>query len=253
MSSDKLFFPISPDTAPEHLAGWLFFGAKLKRVVGEPMHIEEVESITQMQEIVRDGKADLIFASPFQISHLFRDHEFIPLARPKSLTYGAVILTHKNGAIKEVTDFQSSHTIAITDSPELQQLGMILLEPSGVKKEETQIIICNNPLAAVKKLINQECDLIIVTEAFYQDLSATVKRNLYQLVATNPNDVKGFSYALMLHPKQAQFKAPIQEYLACMHDTDKNTLEEMGLEGWSIFENEEEFDLIIRLVDTLSS
>src|SRR5690554_37958 len=73
---------IAPDFAPEHFAGWHLFNTLMQRKTGLALRLLTSASASEQAQLITDGKADIIYANPFDAASMVRDAGYVALVRP---------------------------------------------------------------------------------------------------------------------------------------------------------------------------
>jgi len=241
---------ISPDFKPDLISGWFFFNTWLQKQLGEGVHLEIHQDFKEQHDAIENGKVDLIYANPFDISQLVRDKGFLPVVKPAAKPDEAIIACHA-GSFTEVKDLPTNIKIAQTDTPDVNTIGMIMLEPADIDKTTVEIIQCDNFVVVAKQLMRGDADVGFFLAESFNELSALVKKDLYPLVSSQ---IHMIHHAMLVSPKMAAQKDQLEKLLIAM-SSDDNSKKILGEIGVSQFEtmSAEDAEFMIDLMDTLTT
>lgn len=242
-------FTVSPDFGPEHLAGWYVFNTWLQRILGEAVHLEIYPDFNSQRKAITADKVDLIYANPYDASILVREKGFVPLARPRGKSDEAVIAVAASRDINAVEDLGAGITVATTDDPDVHMMGMIMLEPASLNRDNIQIQICGTYVLVAKQLIKGESDAGIFLAEAFTDLSSMVRNQLKVLVRS---DIQVVHHALMMGPALLSHRERLSDALLTMTADAKarGVLAALGFEQWELVD-QEAMEFMIDLMDTL--
>ncbi len=243
-------FTVSPDFDPEKIAGWFIFNTWLQRHLNLPIHLEMFSDFPSQQQAIREDRLDLIYANPYDATMLVREKGFIPIARPIEKQDEAVILVRADSPIQHIDDLKPNLCIASTLDPDVNMIGMIMIEPADIPKDQIRRITKANHLLVAKALLRGEADVGFILQEAFENFSKMLKMQLRPLVTSAIRDI---SHALLVGPRLAKYKPQLLEHLLNMKTDPKgpSVLEGLGFQGWEILEAEE-MEFMIDLMDTLN-
>ena len=67
---------IAPDFAPDRFAGWHMLNTLLQKRTGQAIHLLTPASAAEQAQLIADGKADVVYANPFDASVMVREQGF---------------------------------------------------------------------------------------------------------------------------------------------------------------------------------
>ncbi|MCP4432648.1 MAG: phosphate/phosphite/phosphonate ABC transporter substrate-binding protein [Gammaproteobacteria bacterium] len=241
---------ISPDFKPELIPGWFIFNTWLQKQLGEGIHLEIHQDFKEQHDAIDKGMVDLIYANPFDVSQLVRDKGFIALVKPVCKPDEAIIACH-NGVYDDVKGLPPNIKIAQTDTPDVNTIGMIMLEPADIDKDSAEIVHCDNFVVVAKHLMRGNADVGFFLADSFNELSALVKKELYPLVSSQ---IHMIHHAMLVSPKMAGQKDWLCELLTSMsqNDSGKSMLGEIGVTEFEMM-SEEDAEFMIDLMDTLTT
>lgn len=240
---------VSPDFAPDRISGWFIFNTWLQRQLGTGVHLELYHSFDKQREDIKAGKFDLIYANPFDASMLVRELGFKALVRPIEKVDETIIATNAESDINCVEDLKEGCKLVATDDPDVNRIGMIMLEPADLDYSNTSLQTVNNYIIVAKNILANEADAGFFLKEGYDELSDLIRKQMKILVSSQISVVH---HALLISPKLHKYEEQIQERLVDMANNDKGktVLKSLGLEGWELMA-EEETEFMIDLIDTL--
>ncbi len=242
-------FTVSPDFAPDHMSGWFYFNTWLQRKLGVDIHLELYDTFEQQRMDIRAGKVDMIYANPYDASMLVRELGFKAVVRPVSKRDEAVIVVAADSPIATVEDLGAGTRVATTADPDVDTIGMIMLEPADLDAASVQKHVYNSHVLIAKSLLNGETDVGFVLKQSYDELSDLIRGRLRVLVASQISVVH---HALLVGPAMMDRFDELRDLLVAMPKDEKGVgvLESMEIRGWEPM-SEEQTEFMIDLIDTL--
>lgn len=240
---------VSPDFAPDHIAGWYFFNTWLQRQLGNAVHLELYDSFEQQRHDLRADKIDLIYANPYDASMLVRELGFEAIARPQAQSDETIIACREDAGFDCVEDLQPGARVATTSDPDVHTMGMIMLEPADLDSSNISIAQRGNYVLVAKSLLKREADIGFFLKDGYQDLSTLIQNQMKVLVTSQISVVH---HSLLVGPRMRDQIPLLQERLLEMHQDEKgrSVLESLGFEQWESMDRERT-EFMIDLIDTL--
>lgn len=240
---------VSPDFPPAQIAEWYILNTWLQKQLDTQIHLELYDSFEAQRKAVSEGKIDLIYANPFDASMLVREQGFIAVAKPMDKADEAVIAVAAGSDIDDVTDFQPGLRIAKTDDPDVNMIGMIMLEPADLSKENTTSQISDTYALVAKQLMSGKADAGFFLAESYSLFSGFLKNELKVLVNSQ---ISVISHAFMVSPGAAAHASTIRAALLEMDKTPNTAsiLSGLGFSGWEE-QSYEDTEFMIDLMDTL--
>jgi phosphonate transport system substrate-binding protein len=242
-------FTVSPDFTPEHISGWFIFNTWLQKTFRENIHLELYNNFADQRKAVRADKVDLIYSNPYDASLLVREKGFVPIVKPNGKSDEAIIAVNITHNAHSVEDLERGISVATTDDPDIHMMGMIMLEPADLHRDNIKLKHCENYVLVAKALIRKESDAGIFFAEAYQDLSNLIRKQLRPLVSSQ---IQVVHHSLLAAPRLAHRSDEMRQVLSDM-DKDSNgqgVLESLGFKNWDPM-NEEEAEFMIDLIDTL--
>lgn len=244
-------FTISPDFPPGYLAGWYIFNTWLQKQTNCAIRLEIFNSFLEQRAAINNDKIDLIYSNPFDAAMLVREKGFQPIVKPVNNSDEAIIAVKNNSSIKDIAQLQAGIKIAVTDDPDVQMMGMIMLEPADIDPSNSQFIPSNTYIIVAKHLLKSEADVGIFFAEAYDNLSNIVKNQLRILVRSQ---ISIIHHSLMIGPNFLDHRQDIQNILISMHNNEKGkkVLDNFKFKAWQIIDDEE-MEFMIDLMDTLKT
>ncbi len=240
---------VSPDFSPRHIAGWYIFNTWLQKNLGVDIHLELYHDFESQRASIRNDAVDIIYANPFDASMLIREKGFEALARPLGKIDEVVIAVPAGTDIKRVEDLQPGIRLAFTDDPNVHLVGMIMLEPAGLERDNMRMQLVDSYAVVAKQLLRGEADAGIFLKESFDDLSSITRRELRPLVESQVSDI---FHALLVGPRLKDKKEALRTLLLSMGETPegRSVLEALGMEGWAGVDREDA-EFMIDLMDAL--
>jgi phosphonate transport system substrate-binding protein len=246
-----LHFTISPDFSPEYIPGWYIFNTWFQRHTGEAIHLEMYDHFSSQRAAIQADKIDMIYANPFDAAMLVREKGFMPLVRAKDVVDEAIIAVSSNSMAEDVAELLPGTRVASTDDPDVRLMGMIMLEPGDLDKDNIVSVTVDNYVLVAKHLLKGEADVGIFLAEAYDGLSSVIKRQLKILVRSQIGVVH---HALMIGPALHGRREELQQLLVSMDQDEKGrgVLSSLGYTAWENVDDEE-MEFMIDLMDTLNT
>lgn len=240
---------VSPDFAPDHISGWFIFNTWLQRQLGTGVHLELYDCFDAQRQDIKSGKFDLVYANPFDASMLVRELGFKALVRPIAKPDETIIAAHKDSPLQCVEDLKPDAQLVATDDPDVNRIGMIMLEPADLDQTNTETTTVDSYVIVAKNVLNKNAEVGFFLKDAYDELSDLIKSQMKILVSS---EISVVHHTLLLCPKLQKYAPKIQQRLVKMADDEKgrSVLESMNLLGWEVM-TEEETEFMIDLIDTL--
>lgn len=242
---------VSPDFSPDHIAGWYVFNTWLQRQLGVRIHLELYDDFDSQRRAIAADQVDLIYANPYDAAMLVREKGFVALAAPSERPDEAVIAVPAESPVQCVEDFRPGLRISVTRDPDVNLIGMILLEPADLKRDNVVTQQVGSYVLVAKSLLLGKADCGFFLKEAFDDLSAPIRRQLRPLVTSQIGVVR---HVLMAGPRMREHSTRLTELLLGMHDGraegGARVLEALGLAAWEP-QAQEDTEFMIDLMDTL--
>ncbi len=240
---------ISPDFKPELISGWYIFNTWLQKKIDTAIHIELVNDFNELAQAIEQNRIDLIYANPCDIAKLIREKDFKPLVQPVGTQDETIIVSSVNSPVKSIEDLSPGVKVAMTDVPDVNTIGMIMLEPADITPNDIELIKCRNFISVAKKVINGEADIGFLLADAYNEFSNLVKKQLHSLISSK---IHVLHHAFLAGPNFTQQQA-LQQALLAMNEDPKtqSILHSLEIDKWQAMDREEA-EFLIDLMDTLS-
>lgn len=245
-----LNFLIAPDFAPECFAGWHMLNTTLQRRSGIGLHLLTPASGHEQADILAAGKADLVYANPFDAADMIRTRGYIPFARPAQRYDEMVIATGANSGLENVEGLKPGCRIALTENKDVKLIGLRLLEPADLTESLVEWVPVDSYQAAARRAIKGEVAAAFFLADAYASLTRMTRSQLRVLVQSAISDI---SHVVLAHPRVAGDLPQIEKALLGMGQTegDRDVLEALGLPSGFEPMTQEEAEFMIDLMDTL--
>lgn len=240
---------VSPDFSPDYIAGWYVFNTWLQRRLGTRIHLELYDDFVTQRQAIAEDRVDVIYANPHDAAMLVREKGYTALVAPRDKPDEVVLAVHADSAAQRVEDFKPGLKIAVTRDPDVNLIGMILLEPADLHRDNTVTAQLSSYVLVAKQLLTARADCGFFLKDAYDSLSAPIRRQMRPLVTSQISVVH---HVLLASPRCAELHAPLRDLLLTMDgaaDT-RRVLEGLGLTGWEA-QDPEATEFMIDLMDTL--
>lgn len=242
-------FTVSPDFPPDKISGWFIFNTWLQQRLGAEIHLELYGSFQQQRAAIAAGGVDLIYANPYDAAMLVREHRFAGLARPGNRSDEAIIVVRADNPAQKVEDLQTGIRVAATDDPDINMMGMILLEPADLDSSRVTRVECDAYVLVAKQLLTGKADVGIFLSDAYDGLSPFIRNDLRPLVRS---EIAVVQHGLFVGPRMVSRHGDILEALLSMNSDPRSqsVLQALGVSEWHAMDSED-VEFMIDLIDTL--
>lgn len=209
-----------------------------------------VNDFSELAKVIDADSIDLIYANPCDVEKLVREKLFTPIAKPVGSHDEAVIITNSDNPVSHIEALKSGIKVAMTDVPNVNTIGMIMLEPADITASDIETIPCSNYITVAKKVINGEADIGFLLADAYGEFSNLVKNQVKPIITSK---IHVLHHALLAGPNFSEKKALLQESILDMHNhkSGSDILKSLELEKWDLMDLDEA-EFLIDLVDTLT-
>jgi len=241
---------ISPDFKPDLISGWYIFNTWLQKTIGEDIHLELVNDFSELEQLIDNNKVDLIYSNPCDIAKLIREKSFSPITKPVGTQDETIIISRQDNPVSDIELLQTNLKVAMTDAPDVNTIGTIMLEPADISPSDIEAIVCSNYITVAKKIINGEADIGFLLASAYDKFSSLTKRQVKPLITSK---IQVLHHAFLAGPGFSEKQSRLQETLLSMKNdvVGLDILKNLEIENWEIMNNDEA-EFLIDLIDTLS-
>jgi len=246
----RLNFLIAPDFSPEHFAGWHLLNTVLQRRSGIHLHLVTPASAQEQLEMLASGKADIVYANPFDATDMIRTMGYVPFARPAQRYDEMVIATGVESTLNQLEDLKPDCRIAVTENRDVKLIGLRLLEPADLNESLIEWVKVDSYQAAARKAIKGEVDAAFFLADAYASLTRLTRSQLRVLVESAISDI---SHVLLARPSAEIDLDAIKKVFASIGQSpgDQDLLDSLGLPNGFEAMTQEEAEFMIDLMDTL--
>lgn len=241
---------VSPDFSPEHIAGWYVFNTWLQRTLGTRCHLELYDDFASQRAAIQADRIDLIYANPFDAAMLVREKGFSPIAAPVGSSDEVLVAVSRESSIRHIEDLERGIRVAQTQDPDVNLMGMIMLEPADIGPSDVQTVHASSYVLVAKQLVLGRADVGFFLKKAYDDLSAPTRSGLHPLVTSQISVVR---HVLLSGPRFQLQAAALREALLALPSTPEGprVLEALGFAGWEGLDVEDT-EFMIDLMDALT-
>lgn len=241
---------IATDFAPDRFAGWHMLNTLLQKKSGLSLHLLTPASASEQNQLIREGKVDLMYAGPFDSASMVRDSGYRAVVRPIGKPDEIVVAAGADSKYNEVEDLQPGCKIAATDKKDVKLIGLRLLKPAALTGDDLEWKEVDAYQAAARMAIAGEVDASFLPDDAYESFSKLTRSRLKILAKSELADI---THVLLAGPKAAENADAIKEALVGMGSTPDGqpVLDELGFsDGFEVMK-EEDMKSMIDLMDTL--
>lgn len=242
---------IAPDFAPERFAGWHMLNTLLQKKSGIHIHLLTPASAAEQAELISSGKADAVYANPFDAASMIRQSGYKAIVRPVAKSDEMVIAASAGSACNAARDLKPGCTIALTDNRDVKLIGLRLLEVADLKEADIKWNLVENYQAAARLAIKGEVDAAFFLAEAYNSLSGLTRKQLKVLVESKLADI---THVFLVNSRLSQDEISkfSQALLEIKGSSDgQSVLDELGIGGGFEAVSEEDAEFMIDLMDTL--
>lgn len=240
---------ISPDFKPDLISGWYIFNTWLQKSLGEEIHLELVNDFAELEKLIDNDKVDLIYSNPFDMTKLIREKSFLPVTKPVGKVDEAVIIIKSDTDIINVESLQAGLKVSVTDAPDVNMIGTIMLESADIYPDDIKLVQCSNHITVAKNVINGTSQIGFILAEAYDELSSLVKKQIKPLIRSN---IDLLHHTFLVGPKFSDKHQQLLDAMISLNNDDRglSLLESLELDRWLAMDNEET-EFMIDLMDTL--
>lgn len=242
---------VSLDFPTQRLAGWSAFVAWLRDRHDPGIQLETHRDFVDQRRAIIAGKVDIIYANPFDASMLVRENGFVPVARPAGVRYECILAVARASGFRVVEDLRPECRVASTGNPDVNMIGMMLIEPADLDLGNIQMVHVEGYLQVAEALLRGEADTGFFLEEAFASLPDSLRGQLFPLVQSRVDDI---SHVLLLGPQLADRQETLRHLLLGMADgpEGRHALAQLGFSGWESM-NDEDTEFMIDLMDALKA
>ena len=209
---------VSPDFSPSYIAGWYIFNTWLQTQINEAIHLELYNSFANQRKDIADDKIDIIYANPYDASTLIREKGFVAVAAPANRSDEVVVCVQADSAVKVIEDLKENCNVAMAEDPEINTLGMIMLEPADLNAQNINISTHANYVMVAKNLINGSVEAGFFLKEAYEDMSKFIKTQIRPIATSQISVIK---HIFLVGPGLHNHIEEIRGLLKDMHKNEK--------------------------------
>ena len=241
---------IAPDFAPDRFAGWHMLNMLLQKRTGQAIHLLTPASAAEQAQLIADGKADVVYANPFDASVMVREQGFRAFARPVGKSDEMVIATGAGSPANVVEDLKPGCRIALTDNRDVKLIGLRLLEPADLTEADIQWQMVDNYQAAARLAMKGEVDASFFLAEAYHSLSRLTKSQLKTLIESRLADI---THVLLAREGVAEHVPALRDALTGMAGSPDGqvVLDELGIPKGFEPMSDEDVEFMLDLMETL--
>ena len=241
---------IAPDFAPEHFAGWHMLNTLMQRKTGLALRLLTPASASEQAQLITDGKADIIYANPFDAASMVRDSGYVALVRPINKVNEMVIAAHAESPVASSRELKPGSKVALTDNKDVKLIGLRLLEPADLTEADINWQVVESYQAAARMVIKGEADACFMLAEAFHSLSRLTLTQLKPLIESKLADI---THVLLIHPRMGDGLDRLRDALLPLAGTPDGqpVLDALGMPQGFEAMSTEDAEFMIDLMDTL--
>lgn len=242
---------VSLDFPTQRLSGWSAFVDWLRNRHDPGIQLETHRDFVDQRRAIIAGQVDIIYANPFDASMLVRENGFVPVARPTGVRYECILAVARASGFRVVEDLRPECRVASTGNPDVNLIGLMLIEPADLDLGNIQMVHVEGYLQVAEALSHGVADTGFFLEEAYDCLPASMREKLHALVQSRIDDI---SHVLLLGPRLADRQETLRRLLLGMADESegRRALAQLGFSGWESMTGEDT-EFMIDLMDALKA
>lgn len=183
-------FAISPDVNVRNVTDWFILNTRLQRVTGEAFHATAYDDFADLHGAYEKDRADIVFANAADTTTLVRDRGYLPIAAPRGVSNEATVIVAADSPLRAVTDIDGRLKAAATDSPDVQRICRILLEPANIGPESLEMVLKRNPVMVAKAVATGEVEAGFLAAESFNEMSQVIRMRLRPLITSHISVVR---------------------------------------------------------------
>jgi hypothetical protein len=242
---------VAPDFAPENFPGWYMLGTAMQHRTGLRLHLLMPADAQEQAAMLNDDVVDLVYANPFDSAALIREHNFLPVARPRGRSNEMVVATSAQSPLQCVEDLRPGCRIALTDNRDVKLIGLRLLEPADLDESSVQWEQTCSYQSTARMVLGGQVEAGFFLASAYHALSRMTRQRMRVLVESQLRDI---SHVVLAHPRIWDELPVLAQALLGIDPVDPGDaqiLQAMGLADGFEALSREDAEFMIDLMDTL--
>jgi phosphonate transport system substrate-binding protein len=242
---------VSPDFPTKRMSGWFIFNTWLQRALDLHIHLELYQDFDDQRRAIAADRVDIIHANPYDAAMLVREKGFVPVVRPTGKWDECIVAVATGATVDMIEDLRPGCRVASTDDPDVNMVGMIMLEPADLDRGNIQPVRVNSYPLVAKALLRGNADVGFFLAEAFDELSNLIRDQLRPVVHSEVSDI---SHVLLVGPRLAARHNDVRQVLLGMSNPGKGSevLAELGFAGWESMDREDT-EFMIDLMDTLKA
>lgn len=242
----SLSFLIAPGVPPQQTFHWYRLNLVLQKILGQSIHLHLALNPNDFLNQLKNRPA-LTYVNSYDTSQLIREYQYLSLVRPKAASDEVVIFTDTNSALHQLSDInQHTQFICLSDIS-IEKVGQILLEPSGIEKQENNWRSVNHYQTILRLVSGSQNTVGIMRANDFKQLSATLQKYFRPIVTSS---LSVLCYTILLSPTLAKEHGFFHNSLLKLNEYP-DVLKNLGFYGIQTM-NQEVGLFICDIIDTLN-
>ncbi|MDD5388243.1 MAG: PhnD/SsuA/transferrin family substrate-binding protein [Gallionellaceae bacterium] len=249
--SDAYQMTVSLDFPTNRMSGWSAFNTWLRKALDPRIDLKLYREFDEQRRAIIADEVDIIYASPFDASRLVREKGFVPVVRPAGKRYECIVAVPHGDPSRVIEDLQPGCRVVSTDHPDVNMIGMIMLEPADLDLGNVHMVHVDGYPQLAEALLRGDADVGLFLEEVFDELAEPVRALLRPLAQSRINDI---SHVFLLGPRLRERCEDARRLLLGMADEPDgvDALTELGFTAWETM-GQEDTELMIDLMDALKA
>lgn len=242
---------VVPDYLPDQFSLWYLLNTYLQKSYQKNISLVMPGSFKEVAEIQSKEPVSMIYINPFSADLYVRQQGYLPLVRPKNKFDEVMIVCSEDAPWQVIEDLKGEIRLALSHNEDANFVGLRLLEPAGLSKNELKIEYKDNFPTVASALVRNKADVGVIQVDVFNHFSPLTQQQLRTLVTSRMSNE--LSHVWLLHPDYAAEAEAIRNAIMDMatHPEIQDIYNGLGIpEGFELLD-EEDLEFMIDVVDTL--
>lgn len=245
-----LGFLVAPDYLPEHFGTWYMFNAYLQKTTDIDIHLHMPASASEEELLINAGKADMIYANPFDAARLVRERGYVPLARPVEKYDEVVVAVATDSPYRKIEDLPLGVSVACPPDKNVRNISLRLLEAADLNESNIQIEETNAFSKVTSAVLKGRVQVGLFLADAYHGMCESTRNKMRILLESRIHDTY---HVILLHPDHVHLQTQLRDALLNMNTTQAGSkiLANLGMsKGFEVLPRDDA-EFMIDLTETL--
>lgn len=245
-----LGFLVAPDYLPAHFGTWYMLNAYLQKATGIDIHLHMPTSASEEERLINAGKADMIYANPFDAARLVRERGYVALARPVDNYDEVVVVVAADSPFHKIEDLPHGVRVAFPPDKNVRNIGLRLLEVADLNESNIQIEETDAFSKVTAGVLKGRVQVGFFLSTAYHQLSELSRENMRVLLESRIHDIY---HVILLHPDHIHLKQTLTDAILAINTTQagRKILSNLGMEKGFTVLTHGDVEFMIDLTETL--